>query len=188
MRAAALLLACGCGLALAGAPETEDVRLSEGRALADTLGAQLRESLLTAMKDGGPVAAIDACRVEAPAIAERVGRDDVRIRRTALRVRNPGNAADADQRRILRDFERRLANGEAPDAIEQLDPTDKGGSRYMKAIVTQPMCATCHGRSIDPQLAAILEARYPADAATGFEPGSLRGAFVVEWSARRPAP
>lgn len=183
MRIAALLLAACCGIASADDLQTEDTRLAESRKLSGTLGTELRDALMTAMKTDGPAGAIDVCRVEAPAIAGRIGRPDVRVGRTAARVRNPDNAADTEQRRVLQDFERRLAAGEVPDMIEQFDQTYRGGARYMKAIVTQPMCLACHGPSLAPEVASIVRARYPDDQAVGYAPGSLRGAFVVEWPA-----
>ncbi|MFA5939974.1 MAG: DUF3365 domain-containing protein [Sinimarinibacterium sp.] len=188
MRTLALLLSVSCGVAAAGEQQTEDARLIESRALVATLGSELRDALTGAIKSDGPARAISVCQFEAPAIAARIGRADVRVGRTALRVRNPGNAADVDQRRILSDFERRLAAGEAPDGIEQFDQTYKGGARYMKAIVTQPMCVTCHGPTLAPEVATVIKSRYPDDEAVGFTPGSLRGAFVVEWRASEPPP
>jgi hypothetical protein len=59
---------------------------------------------------------------------------------------------------------------------------DDGGRRefrFMKAITTQPLCLTCHGEAISPEVAAKLSELYPDDRATGFREGDLRGAFVV---------
>jgi hypothetical protein len=53
--------------------------------------------------------------------------------------------------------------------------------RWMKPIMTAPLCLTCHGDALDPELAAVIAERYPADRATGFTPGELRGAFYVVW-------
>lgn len=51
--------------------------------------------------------------------------------------------------------------------------------RYMKAIPTEPVCTVCHGRQLPPTLQQAIAAKYPADAATGFEVGDLRGAVYV---------
>ena len=40
-------------------------------------------------------------------------------------------------------------------------------------------CVTCHGETIAPSIAAKIDELYPADKATGFREGDLRGAFVV---------
>lgn len=185
-----LLLALATGLAAAGPPvrpiETVDVRVAEGREFAARLGGELKVALTSAIADDGPLGAIDVCRTEAPAIAADVSHPGVTVGRTALRVRNPANAADADARAVLEDFARRLAAGERPETVEDFRATAHG-TRYMRAIVTQPMCTTCHGAAIAPELQRAIRERYPNDQAVGFEPGSLRGAFVVEWpEAARP--
>lgn len=185
---ALLAAAFAAGAAEKGSPrlETVDTRVAEGREFAARLGSGLKTALTSAIADDGPIGAIDVCRTEAPAIAAEVSRPGVVAGRTALRVRNPANAPDADEREVLEEFARRLAAGEKPDDIEDFRATSRG-SRYMKAIVTQPMCTTCHGVAVAPELRKTILDRYPEDQAIGFEPGSLRGAFVVKWSdARQP--
>jgi hypothetical protein len=43
------------------------------------------------------------------------------------------------------------------------------------------VCSTCHGTQLAPDIAAAIARDYPADQATGFEPGQLRGAVSVLW-------
>ena len=47
-------------------------------------------------------------------------------------------------------------------------------------IRTEPACLLCHGPAVAAPVQSAIRARYPQDAATGFEEGSLRGAFWVE--------
>lgn len=58
---------------------------------------------------------------------------------------------------------------------------ENGTFRYMKAIPMQGMCMTCHGGQelIPDNVKERLATLYPDDQATGFTPGSLRGAFTV---------
>ncbi len=49
--------------------------------------------------------------------------------------------------------------------------------RCMKAIPTAELCVTCHGSNLDPAIAATLAEFYPADRATRFAVGDIRGAF-----------
>jgi hypothetical protein len=51
----------------------------------------------------------------------------------------------------------------------------------MRAIPTDALCLTCHGKTLAPDLAAAIARNYPGDQATGFELGQLRGAFSVTW-------
>lgn len=53
----------------------------------------------------------------------------------------------------------------------------------MRAIVMQPQCLRCHGATLAPEVSGSIRKNYPADEATGFEPGQLRGAVVVRWPA-----
>jgi hypothetical protein len=52
----------------------------------------------------------------------------------------------------------------------------------LRPIVHRPMCNACHGPSerLDAAVRAALQVRYPADRATGFRDGEIRGWFWVE--------
>ncbi len=49
----------------------------------------------------------------------------------------------------------------------------------MKAIPTGPLCLACHGETLAAPVAEKIGELYPADKATGFREGDIRGAFVV---------
>ena len=51
------------------------------------------------------------------------------------------------------------------------------GVGYVEPIHLQPLCATCHGESIEPTLLEAIRSRYPEDQAVGFRVGELRGLF-----------
>jgi len=178
-----LLLLWLLGLAACGGPAEEGRLLEASRGLADELQRTLGARLQAAMAEGGPVRAIAVCSDEAPAIAARLSaQSGAAVSRTALRVRNPTNAPDPEARRILAQLQAQIAAG-ADQPVEHLAPRPGGGMRYMRAILLQPLCATCHGKALDPAVAAAVAERYPDDAATGFEVGELRGAFLVDWPA-----
>lgn len=163
--------------------------IEQGRALARQLGSELKAELGEALQRGGPVAAIDVCRFKAPEIAGRLAQESgAVVGRTALRVRNPANRPSDWQRRELERFAADLAAGRPVAGLESLATvtTPEGvENRYLKAIVTEPLCVTCHGSSLAPEVAAAIARDYPDDQATGFEPGQLRGAFSVVWRAAR---
>lgn len=165
-----------------------DDLLDHSRAIADDFQQQLGGRLKSAMAAGGPVAAIEVCAEVAPEIAARASADaGARVGRTALRVRNPDNAPDPDAAEVLQAFAERVAAGESMP-IEHLGTAPDGATRYLRAIVLQPLCATCHGASLAPAVADAVEARYPRDQAVGFEVGELRGAFVIDWPVEEEAP
>ena len=165
----------------------DDPRLTRSREAAAGLQQELSATLMAALQSGRPAQAIEVCNVEASGIAARLsGQAGARVGRTALRVRNPGNAPDADARSVMTAFQRDLAAEAAAPPPEHFETRHDGSARYMSAIVTQPLCVVCHGAELAPEVAAAIGRHYPSDQATGFVVGELRGAFVVEWPAPTP--
>jgi hypothetical protein len=54
---------------------------------------------------------------------------------------------------------------------------------YVEPIFLQPVCLTCHGETLAPDVASRIEELYPDDQATGFAVGDFRGLFWVEYPA-----
>ena len=147
------------------------------------LARVLMSELSAALKEGGPPQAVSVCRDRAPAIATEVSaQSGMEVRRTALRVRNPANAPDAWESEVLKEFEARISKAEDPSLLERAEIVERDGRkvvRYMKAIPTGEPCLKCHGPDLEPALQAKIKELYPADQATGFKKGDLRGAFTV---------
>jgi hypothetical protein len=179
----ALSLAALAALSLLGAPQQTAPDVAEAKALVAKLQSTLQGELMEAMKEGGPAKAIEVCRDRAPKAAAEVSRDSGwTVARTALKVRNPGNAPDAWERKVLEEFAARAAKGEDVAALEKLEIVEVAGTRsfrFMKAIRTGEPCLACHGASMKPEVAAKVRALYPEDQATGFSAGDLRGAFTL---------
>lgn len=190
----ALLLSAGLLCSVARAEDSPAVAawIEQSRRIAEQLGAELKSELGRAMSAGGPVAAVGVCRLRAPEIAARLSaQSGAAVGRTALRVRNPANAPDDLQRAVLERFADELASGGVPGPLEATLEIHRGGQverRYLRAIPMDGLCVACHGPVLAPDLAALIAREYPSDAATGFEPGQLRGAFVVTWPAVAPSP
>jgi hypothetical protein len=155
--------------------------------------APFQAGLQTALKEGlakGPVEAVDACRMQAPAIARDAARAAsagsrldvaaVELGRTSHRLRNPANAPREWVRPLLAAY---LAQpGErAPRAVE----LGNGRWGYVQPIFVQPLCLTCHGSSVAEPLKARISALYPEDRAVGFRDGDFRGLFWAEFAAPR---
>jgi hypothetical protein len=160
-------------------------RTAASRAAVKEFAASLQGELSTAIKSGGAVNAIEVCKTKAPAIAADISRKHGwKIARTSLRLRNPKNAPDAWEIKVLNDFEARKAKGEDPAQMEYWElilSQRKKEYRYMKAIAmpADSPCLTCHGDKIDPAVDARLKALYPQDQATGYQQGDIRGAFTI---------
>jgi hypothetical protein len=179
-----LLAVLGAAAGQAAEQDTPDARVAEGRAISQQFGGELKAALERAIAEGGPASAIEVCRDEAPRISARLSAaHGATVSRTALNLRNPGNAPQPWQRAGLESFQERLAAGAKPESLEFFAAGPDGSARYLKAIVTAPLCTVCHGETLAPEIQRALEEHYPRDAATGFKAGDLRGAFSVEWPA-----
>lgn len=183
------LLTVGVALVVAGcttpAPEpVVDVSVKSS-ALADRFQADLQEQLQSAIKAGGPVGAIGICQQAAPAIAASLSEESgAEVRRIALRERNPGAAPDGELRKRLKQLAAAPLTADGTPAVMQWTSGSGNNARahYMRAIpMKEEPCAACHGTSIAPEVKDKLAELYPADKATGFKPGELRGAILVSW-------
>jgi len=188
LAAAALAIATLLGPAAAQDAGSDAASLAKARGAIKGLAENLKSALVEALKSGGPIAAIEACRAAAPGIADaQSAAHGVRVGRTALLVRNPANAPDAWERGVLESFAAKIDAGAAPDTLDHGETVEEGGKkvfRYMKAIpMAAEPCMACHGPELKPEIAAAITERYPQDKAVGFTPGKLRGAFTVRVTA-----
>ena len=169
----------------AGAAEIDtDARIAESRTVVKTFLAELKGRLVTALKEGGPTHAIPVCKEQAPVIAEKFSTEKGwRVARTSLKLRNPGNAPDVWEKKVLESFEIRKMSGEDPEKMEYAEVVQQGDAqvfRYMKAIpAAEVPCLMCHGDAIAEPLAAKLDEFYPEDKARGYRAGDIRGAFTI---------
>ena len=149
--------------------------MSRGAVLLLPFKKELKSALLAGLEKG-PVEAISVCREQAPAIADSLMQDGIRLGRSSHRLRNPGNAAPDWVRPLMEEY---LDNDDnrGPHIVS----LEEGRWGYAEPIVTQPLCLTCHGEAIPPAVIERIEALYPADRAVGFKAGELRGVFWLEF-------
>lgn len=134
----------------------------------------LKGALVAGLEEG-PVNAISVCRVEAPSLAEKASRGGTRVGRTSSKLRNPANAPKPWMKPLLERYEKDPESREP--AVVVIDEQTVG---YVEAIFVQPLCLTCHGESLAPELAAKIGELYPDDQAVGYVAGDLRGVFWAE--------
>lgn len=148
---------------------------AKGIALAakEALFARLSGRLTEVMKADGPVAAIQVCSREAGIIAIDVGdKFDVRIGRTAAKLRNPQNKPPEWVEPLIE---------ESPSEPLFVD-LPNGHTGALLPIKLQAKCIICHGPAdtIADDVKTQLAELYPQDHATGFKEGDLRGWFWVD--------
>jgi len=159
-------------------PDVPAAAVEQGHAAIGRLKKELTTALTAALADG-PAPAIAVCNHDAPLIAARVGGEGVRLGRATRRARNPANLAGGWQADALSFFESVVAGGGSLDgaayAVALPDRT-----AYAEPLVAAPLCLTCHGTDLVPEVTAALAERYPSDRATGYRAGDLRGIAWVE--------
>ena len=165
---------------------TDDIesRSMASRAVIKQFFGSLKGELVSGLKAGGPLNAIDVCNSKAPEIAASHSKaKGWSVGRTSLKVRNQGNTPDAWEHKVLMSFDARKAKGEDVTKMEFAEVVEADGKkefRYMKAIPTaQKPCLACHGGKINPEVASKLDALYPQDKARGYSVGDIRGAFTI---------
>ena len=144
----------------------------------------LRSALLQKMKETGVAGAIEYCNINAYAITSLYAKEDIAIRRTAEKYRNPGNAPDSIEKIIFAHYKSLLSNKQP---LENVVLESSGNIHYFKPIILQAMCRNCHGvpgSDIQPQVVEEIKRRYPADMATGFSEGDLRGIWHIRFPNR----
>lgn len=172
--------------ATAPSPEQQAKHTEEARATVGQLVKTLGGELMKDMKEVGPEAAITVCKEKAPKIAAAIAAEKgVKVRRVTTRNRNPKSVPDAWEAKVLQDFEQRLAKGATPASLEYAEVVKEGDAktfRYMKGLVIQDICMTCHGtkETIPEGVKAKLAAEYPNDQAIGYLPNMLRGAVSLK--------
>ena len=138
----------------------------------------LRRELTGALAQGGPAFAINSCHIDVVGVIHRISRETgVVAGRTSDRLRNPANAPPAWARSLVAGKQGHAALDSGGFVV------DRGGTvGVLRPIVQHRMCISCHGPidRLDPAVRAALAARYPADRATGFFEGQIRGWFWVE--------
>ncbi len=163
---ATAFLATAAGAEPAPAPEPPKAGVDAIGAFQQALGSTLKAALAD-----GPFEAIDACRVEAPRIAAERAAAGIAVGRTSLKLRNPANAPEPWMQPLLEAYQRGELDG--PQAVA----LGERGTGVVKPIRVQPLCTTCHGATIAPDLRDHLRERYPDDRATGYGVGDFRGLF-----------
>nr|VFK78451.1 MAG: Protein of unknown function (DUF3365) [Candidatus Kentron sp. SD] len=165
------------------ADDTQE-RIAANRQVVKELFATLKGELEKALATSGPANAISVCKTKVPKIGKTFKEkySGWTIGRTSLKTRNPANAPDEWEKKVLQAFDARKAAGEDPKTIEHSEFLKKDGARvfrYMKAIPTLDACILCHGKPLIPDVVAKLDELYPEDQARGFEIGDIRGAFSL---------
>ena len=155
----------------------------EGIKYIKMLGSVLKSELQTHMKaDKTGLSAMGFCTVKADDITKEVNSKLPKyasVRRTAMKTRNPDNAADTLDQKVMAEYEASIeAKTFLPADIKVV--TEGETIRVYKPLVTKGVCLKCHGNELSKEIQGEITTHYPKDQAVGFKQGSLRGMIVAE--------
>ena len=172
------------GFATPGTASDKAALVEEGKGVMSRFGATLKDALMLAVAEGGPVNAIGVCNEEAPEIANTISAETGWIvARSSHKLRNSDNAADQFTSATIKDFLAREAAGEKAVDLVRAEIVQENGQqvfRLVKAIPTGGLCLNCHGgEEVTPEVIDKLAELYPEDQARGFTEGQMRGVFTL---------
>lgn len=154
----------------------------KGQQIVMAARSALGGKLISALNTGGPTGAISFCSIEAIPITDSVATAHmVFLKRITDRPRNPGNRANTSELKMIDSLKTLLAKGEPLKPVVLRNRNNEIVMAYYP-ILTEPMCLQCHGnreKDMHPKTLAELQSAYPADEATEYTAGALRGLWAV---------
>jgi hypothetical protein len=162
--------------------EIKSFQLQAGSLVTKTFDT-LRNTLSREIGEKGFAGAVDFCNINALPLTGAFADDEIAIRRTTDKLRNPANAPDSMERRILLKY---LSLKTREAKLEPITERDAAGNyHFYKPIIIQAMCLNCHGdktSQIHTATWAAIRQKYPSDAAFDYKEGDLRGIWHVKWT------
>ena len=170
-------------LSVTAQAETPTVK-QEGIGYIKMLGGTLKSELQAKMKeDPTGNAAATFCKESAEKLTKEVNTklpEYASVRRTALKIRNTNNKADATDDKVMNAYVEAIEakKYDPKDAIRVVEEGDT--TRVYKPLFVQKACLKCHGTTVSPEISTLIKKGYPDDKAIDFEEGAFRGVIVAE--------
>jgi len=143
----------------------------------------LSGNLKAAASNGGITNAIQFCNMNALPLTDSLSKTfNAKIKRSSLKLRNPGNQPDSLEAYML-DLYQQIQKMKKPMVGKTL-LANNGDLRYFAPIMLKSKCLKCHGvigQDIKDETYAIIKEHYPIDQAVGFQEGELRGIWSINF-------
>jgi len=109
------------------------------------------------------------------AVSDKISNEQLIIRQTSLKYRNPDNKPDKFEAEILKKFD----SGEITEKYTELWKNDgKTYIRVMSPLYITKACMSYH--SAPEKVPPLIKKMFPGDLATGYKIGDIRGAISVK--------
>ena len=155
-----------------------------GKEITVVAQAELLKNVKAGLKKGGPAYAIEYCNIHATPLTDSISKIyNCRISRVAIKSRNPMNAAQGREEKILLNnfLESSLDGNKLRDTLI----AENGELLYYRPImIGMEACLKCHGQigtDINNETMLVLTDHYPEDKATNYRMGEFRGVWKVNF-------
>ena len=158
--------------------------IKEGVKYIKMLGKELKVNVKKRLQaDPSGIEAAKFCSEKAAEMAKEVAKnfpENVKVRRVAVKYRNPNNKPDEIDLEVLKKMEEGLKAQNLPKKPIVVDVN--GTKRVYVPLIVEKACLKCHGdpKNMNSMVKRIIKEKYPEDKAVGFREGDLRGAVVAE--------
>jgi hypothetical protein len=164
--------------------------MMEGVKYIKILGKELKTNVGSRLKkDPTGLKAVTFCSENAKEVAKKVFADfpaHVKVRRTALKYRNPDNKPDATDTKTMEQIVAAMKAGTFNKKPVVVDMGDNHVHVYA-ALMVEKACTKCHGDTakMNPEVRKVIQKKYPKDLATGFKEDDFRGVAVAEITTKK---
>jgi len=166
-------------------PLDEAAALEKGQWIATASFQALSGQLSQAMQAGGPAHAVEYCSHRALSVMDPLSAlHGARIKRTSDRLRAAHDRPDTDEQRALQVMVEQWERGAAAAVTPSVRLLGDSVAYYQPIFIASPTCLKCHGTAgvdLDSAAFAVIDQRYPQDAATGYQLGEFRGMWSIRW-------
>jgi hypothetical protein len=134
-------------------------------------------------QEGGLTAVVDFCHDNAMKLTDSMSNVyGVKIKRTSHKLRNPKNAPDEMEKKILEVY---LSDKKENKKLQPIVEKDQEGNIHFYAPITiKHDCLQCHGepvKDIPEPIYNKIKEKYPEDQAIHFKLGDLRGIWDIKF-------
>ena len=175
-----ILFACGSKDSIQTKEKIDSTYIIRGNAIAKISFETISGELKQALENGGIEHALRYCNEKAYPITDSLSlANQVSIKRVSNKNRNPKNKADKMEEFLIKGFGNDL--NEKNELTPRLVLKDDSVI-YYKAILTQPLCLTCHGqpeRELTFETDSLIRTLYPRDKAFGYQANQVRGLWRI---------
>lgn len=158
--------------------------IEQGNRISSNAQQALGSNLMKQIKSNGAAEAVEFCNLAAYPILDTLKTGlNIRVKRAAIKARNPNDLPTDLEKSIIEDYERAMANKQPLEPV--VYALDKDMVLYASPIKTKnDMCLKCHGSEldqIDEATLSVIDRLYPDDRATGHVIGDIRGIWSIRF-------